>query len=408
MSQVGSEEQSQQDFLRAVTRGFHGDDLNLDRWELDRRVFEFDRSFGFTVGERWVATCAAFTRQLTTPGASVPIGAVTIVTVAPTHRRQGLLTAMMRHQLAELRRRQEPVALLWASESSIYGRFGYGSAVPRLLVSGKTRELGFRPSVELGDGWVEEVSKDEFGAAAPTLHAQLLSDRPGALDRPAVFWERELRDRPEDRHGAPPIRYALYYAASGDLAGYARFKVSQNWSVELVEGEVEVIELDAVDAPSRAALWRFLLDLDLVRGLKSSVPVDEPLRHWLADPRVLNTTLTDSTYVRIVDLPDALAGRRYGTALDLTVQVEDELLAHNHGVFRIVAAAGEAAHVTRAQDRQPDLSLGIRELGMIYLGGVSLTSLHRAGLVVEHTPGAVAAMASAFDWPIKPYCPDNF
>lgn len=408
LTEVGPAEQTRQDFLRAVTRGFHGDDLNLGRWDLDRRLFEFDRSFGFTVGKRWVATCAAFTRQLITPGGSSPIGAVTIVTVAPTHRRQGLLTAMMRHQLADFHRRQEPVALLWASESSIYGRFGYGSAVPRLLVSGRTRDLAFRASVELGDGWVEEVSKEEFGAAVPVLHAQLLPDRPGALDRPAVFWERVLLDRPEDRHGAPPIRYALYYGASGELAGYARFKVAQQSSPELVNDELEVIELDAVDAPARAALWRFLLDFDLVRRFKSSIAVDEPLRQWLADPRILDTTLTDSTYVRIVDLPPALASRRYCAAFDLVVQIHDELLEHNHGIFRIIADAGEPARVTRTSDRQPDLSLGIRELGMTYLGGVSLATLHRAGLVTEHTPGAVSAMALAFDWPIKPYCPDNF
>lgn len=408
LTEVSHEEQEQQDFLRAVLRGFHGDDLNPEHWEFDRRLFEFDRSFGFTVDGRWVATCAAFTRRLTTPGGSVPIGAVTIVTVAPTHRRQGLLSAMMRHQLADVQRRQEPVALLWASESSIYGRFGYGSAVPRLLVSGKTRELGFRPTVHVGDGWVEEVGKEEFGAAAPVLHTRLLPDRPGALDRPAVFWERALLDRPEDRHGEPPVRYALYYAASGELAGYARFKVSQQWSADLVQGEVEVVEFDAVDAPARAALWRFFLDLDLVRGFKSSIAVDEPLRQWLADPRVLDTRLTDSTYARIIDLPRALAGRRYRTALDLVVQVDDELLTQNHGIFRMVAGAGEPAHVTRVADRQPDVSLGIRELGMIYLGGVSLAALHRAGLVAEQTPGAVAQLASAFDWPIKPYCPDDF
>lgn len=409
LTEVGPEEQVRQDFLRAVIRGLHSDNLSLDRWDLDRRLFEFDRCFGFTVGERWVATCAAYTRRLTTPGGSVPIGAVTTVTVAPTHRRRGLLTAMMRHQLADLHRRQEPVALLWASESSIYGRFGYGSAVPRLLVSGQTRDLAFQTSVELAGGWIEEVTKEEFGAAAPILHARLLADRPGALDRPAVFWERALLDRPEDRHGSPAIRYALHYAASGELAGYARFKVAAEWNGEQVAGEVEVVELDAVDAPARAALWRFLLDLDLVRRLKvSSVAVDEPLRHLLADPRTLDTTLSDSTYVRIVDLPRALQSRRYSAALDLVIEVSDQLLGHNQGVFRIVAEAGSPAQVTRVENRQPDLRLGIRELGAIYLGGVSLAALHRAGLVTEHTPGAVAEMSLAFDWPVKPYCPDNF
>ena len=402
-------EETCKDYLVAVMRGFHGD-FNEQHWDFDRRLFEVDRCFGFTAGDRWVATCGAFTRTMTTPGGSVPIGAVTVVTVAPTHRRQGLLTVMMRHQLADVHHRKEPVALLWASESAIYGRFGYGSAVPRLWVSGQTSSTAFLPSVDLGDGWVEEVSKEEYGSVVPALHARLLPDRPGALDRPAVFWERELLDRPEDRKGAPPVRYALHFSGTGELDGYARFKVSSPWSGDLPDGEVEIEEIDAVDAQARAGLWRFLFDLDLVRRFRSyGVAVDEPLRHLLANPRIVTTTLTDSTYVRIVDLPKALANRRYGADLDLVVQVGDHLLEHNDGTFRIQAeAGGEGARVTKAGRRRPDLSLGIRELGSIYLGGVPLTSLHRAGLVSERTPGAVAAMTMAFDWPQRPYCPDGF
>ncbi len=402
-------EETSKDYLAAVMRGFH-EEFNEQHWDFDRRLFEVGRCFGFTAGDRWIATCGAFTRTMTTPGGSVPIGAVTIVTVAPTHRRQGLLTVMMRHQLADLHRRKEPVALLWASESAIYGRFGYGSAVPRIWVSGQTSSTAFLPSVDLGDGWVEEVGKDEFGAVVPALHARLLPERPGALDRPAVFWERELLDRPEDRKGSPPVRYALHFSGTGELDGYARFKVNAPWSGDLPDGEVQIEEIDAVDAQARAGLWRFLFDLDLVRRFRShGLAVDEPLRYLLANPRILTTTLTDSTYVRIVDLPKALANRRYGADLDVVVQVADHLLEHNDGTFRIQAeAGGEGARVTKAGRRRPDLSLGIRELGSIYLGGTPLTSLHRAGLVTERTPGSVAAMTMAFDWPQRPYCPDGF
>jgi predicted acetyltransferase len=401
-------EETSQDYLKAVMRGFHGE-FHEEHWDFDRRLFEVDRCFGFTAGDRWVATCGAFTRTMTTPGGSVPIGAVTIVTVAPTHRRQGLLTVMMRHQLADLHRRKEPVALLWASESAIYGRFGYGSAVPRLVVSGRTTDTAFLPTVDLGDGWVDEVTKDEYGAVVPDLHARLLPDRPGALDRSPVFWERDLLDRPEDRKGAPPVRYALHVDAAGQVDGYARFKVSSPWSGDLPDAEVEILEIDASDTQARAGLWRFLFDLDLVRRFRChGIAVDEPLRYLLANPRILTTTLTDSTYVRIVDLPKALANRRYGADLDVVVQVSDPLLEHNDGTYRIQAEAGESARVTKAGRRRPDVSLGIRELGSIYLGGTSLTALHRAGLVSERTPGAVAAMTMAFDWPQQPYCPDDF
>ena len=401
-------EATSQDYLKAVMRGFHGE-YDGQSWDLDRRLFEPGRCLGFTAGDRWVASCGAFTRTMTTPGGSVPIGAVTIVTVAPTHRRQGLLSAMMRHQLADIHRRKEPVALLWASESAIYGRFGYGSAVPRLVVTGRTTDTAFLPGVDLGGGWVEEVSAEEYGAVVPDLHARLLPDRPGALDRSAVFWERDLTDRPESRKGAPPVRYALHFDVSGQLDGYARFKVTSPWTGDLPDAEVEIVEIDAADVTARAGLWRFLFDLDLVRRFRChGLAVDEPLRYLLANPRILITTLTDSTYVRIVDLPKALAGRRYGADLDVVVQVSDPLLAHNDGTYRLQAAAGAQARVTRAGRRRPDLSLGIRELGSIYLGGTSLTALHRAGRVSERTPGAVAAMTMAFDWPQQPYCPDDF
>ncbi|HEU5483903.1 MAG TPA: sterol carrier protein domain-containing protein, partial [Microlunatus sp.] len=200
----------------------------------------------------------------------------------------------------------------------------------------------------------------------------------------------------------------LHYSAGGEPDGYVRFKVSSPWSGDLVDGEVEIVELDAADAQARAGLWRFLFDLDLVRRFKAyGVSVDEPLRYQLADPRTMTTTLTDSTYVRIVDLRSALAARRYGADLDVVVQVSDSLLEHNDGTFRIQADA-DGARVTKAGRRRPDVSLGIRDLGAIYLGGVPLTALHRAGLVSERTPGAVAAMTMAFDWPQKPFCPDNF
>ena len=315
----------------------------------------------------------------------------------------------MRHQLLDIHARKEPVALLWASESAIYGRFGYGSAVPRLYVSGQTRSTEFLPSVDLGDGWVEEVSASEFGAVAPALHAELLPQRPGALNRSDVNWEGTLLDRPEDRKGAPAVRYALHYSAAGELDGYARFKVTNTYADDLPNGEVEVLEIESADAQARAGLWRFLFDLDLIRRFKiGGVPVDEPLRYLLANPRILSTTLVDSTYVRIVDLPRALTARQYGADLDVVVQVSDHLLEHNNGTFRIQAEAGGAAKVTKAGRRRPDLSLGVRELGSIYLGGVPLTALQRAGLVSERTPGSVAAMTMAFDWPTKPFCPDDF
>src|SRR5215210_2688191 len=137
---------------------------------------------------------------MTVPGGSVPTAAVTIVTVSPTYRRRGLLTAMMKHQLDDIHRRQEPVALLWASESLIYGRFGYGQATPRLRISGQTRSSAFLPGVDLGGGSVGEVERDEWLAAAEPLYERLPAQRPGGLNRNADWWRVHIHDPEQRRH----------------------------------------------------------------------------------------------------------------------------------------------------------------------------------------------------------------
>ena len=112
-------------------RGFHAD-YNAENWTAGRGVFEPARNFGYAVDGKWISTCGAYSRVMTVPGGAVPVAAVTFVTVQPSYRRRGLLTQMMQHQLADIvERGTEPVALLWASESSIYGRFGYGRATAR-------------------------------------------------------------------------------------------------------------------------------------------------------------------------------------------------------------------------------------------------------------------------------------
>ena len=171
------------EFFAAVVHGFH-DDYVSAKWEPNRKVFEPERSFGFQVDGRWISTCGAYSRKLTVPGGTVPVAAVTVVTVQPSYRRRGLLTEMMKHQLHDIHERgEEPVALLWASESAIYGRFGYGHASPQVRLTGKTKTTAFRPDVDLGSGSVGEVERDQAIPIIKRLHQNLLPRRVGALNR---------------------------------------------------------------------------------------------------------------------------------------------------------------------------------------------------------------------------------
>lgn len=394
------------DFLTAVSRGFQ-DDYDADAMQLAHAVLEPDRSFGFTVDGRWVATCLAYSRVLTVPGGSVPVAAVSDVTVHPSYRRQGLLTQMMTHQLEGLARDGEPVALLWASEALIYGRFGYGGVTAKLRLTGDTRETAFRPEVDLGRGSVGEVTPAEFRAVAVPLHARLLPERPGALDRPAGWWDAILDDRPVRHRGETCYRFVVHYDEAGQADGYLAYRLGEREGDGPGPGlRVRVVTLEAVTAAGYARLWRFVLDLDLVRTVEAQVAVDEPIRHLVQDPRSLTATLTDATYARLVDVPTALAARVYACAVDLVLDVRDTRLPHNHATFRLQGGP-EGAIVTRVAD-PPDVELDVRELGSLYLGGTSAATLHRAGLLTERTPGAVATLSAAFGWTRQPFCLDFF
>lgn len=393
-------------YVEAVDRGFHNDYAE-EHWDLDRRWLDWERNFGFTAGDRWVATSGANARVMTVPGGTVPTAGVTVVTVAPDFRRRGLLTAMMKHQLEDVAHRKEPVALLWASEALIYGRFGYGSCAPMLSLSGQTRSTRFLDHVDLGDGWAEEVEQSAALDLIRPVRERLLPDRPGALDRPDVWWERQLFDPTVRRNGASGFRYVVHRTSAGDIDGYAQFRIKGDWDRHGPAGQVRISELEASGA-ARAALWRYLLDLDLVRTFDmDEAPLDEPLRYLVADQRAIRTEVSDGTYARIVDVPRALEARRYATDLDVVIGLTDPIFAKNQGNFRIEAAAGEHARITRAR-RKPDLTMNIRELGAIYLGGVSLRALHGAGLVAERAEGSVAAITRAFEWDRLPFCPDHF
>lgn len=393
-------------FHQAVSRGFQEQERD-EVAEFDRPIVENDRFFGFTVGNRWVSTCGAFTRTMTVPGgADVPVAAVTVVTVHPPFRRRGLLSQMMKHQLQDVANRGEPLAALWASESLIYGRFGYGPAASRARLSGNARRLHFLPGVS-ATGSVDEVTKEQFLAAAPALHAAGRRQRPGGLNRDTKWWEFPLFDLEFARGGASELRYLLHYNDSGDADGFATYRFKEDYGPTEPAGEIRVGELHADDPGAYAGLWRYLLDLDLARSyLLRNAPVDEPLRHLVADARAVVTEITDNIYLRIVDVVAALQARRYAAEIDTVIEVADPLLPANSGRYRLRAGA-HGATVTRVKTA-PDLSLSILELGTGYLGGVPLSDLHRVGRVTEHRAGAVDAASTAFGWHRAPWCADNF
>lgn len=372
-------------------------------------VAELDRSLGLWEGDRVVATSGIYSRVLTVPGAVLPCAGVTWVTVAPTHRRRGILTAIMRRQLTELHEHQrEPVAALWAAEYPIYGRFGYAPATFRGDFTGRTERLRLRPDVDLGSGHVELVPKETYQAAATAVHERLRRFVPGNLERDQRWWDRILQDEKEHRHGAIERRYLLHTEPDGTVTGYAAYRVKPGWSDGAEpDGTLTVEEARATSTAAYAALWRLMLSVDLVRTVKAPLLApDDPIRHLVTDARALRVSQLDGLWVRLVDVDRALAARRYPAPIDLVIEVRDELCPWNAGRWRL--SGHPAGGYCGRTDLDADLALGIEELSAAYLGGISLGALHAAGRVTELSPGAVALASTAFSWPVPPSCPDEF
>jgi predicted acetyltransferase len=370
---------------------------------------ELDRSLGLWDGERVVATSGVYSRELTVPGGVVPCAGVTWVSVAPSHRRRGVLTAVMRRQLTELHEQErEPVAALWASESSIYGRFGYAPATWRGNLSGDVARLVLRPDVDLGAGRVEPVGVEDFRAAAVGLHDRVRRVVPGNLARDARWWDRGLRDAADERRGATERRFLRHVEPDGTVTGYAAYRIRSAWTDDgQPDGTVVVEEVRSLTTPAHAALWRFLLSLDLVRTVRApTASPDDPLRHLLAEPRALRSQPYDALWVRLVDVGRALAARRYPAPVNLVLEVRDRFCPWNDGRWSLV---GHPAGAFCARtDADPDLVLDVEALGAAYLGGVSLATLQAAGRVTEVSPGAVTQAGTSFRWPVTPWCPDEF
>ena len=384
-------------------------DPRPDETELFRNITDLERMFGFHDGTRWASTAGDYRKQVILPGgALVPVAAVTAVTVSPGHRRRGLLTQMMRYQLDQIRERgTEAVAMLFASETVIYGRFGYGMASQNTVLSGQVRDLGFRPEVDLGDGTVVETDAATLLAHGPAIFDRATAGLPGRMDRPRPWWDYQVHDSDERRKDSGRIRFALHHEPDGTPSGFAIYRPKSDWTATGPNGSLHIEEVRATNPRAYARIWRFLLEIDLVRSIKfDGAAVDEPLRYLLADPRALQCEVVDGIFVRLVDVRRALALRRYAAPLDIVLEVRDEFCPWNTGRYRLRGGLDGAE--CENTDAPADIAISARDLGAIYLGGTSLAQLVAAGLVDELTPGSALRAAVAFGWPVAPAIPDHF
>ncbi|MGY1500179.1 GNAT family N-acetyltransferase [Streptomyces sp. QTS52] len=367
-------------------------------------ALEMDRCLlALTADGRPIGTAATYPFELTLPGETlVPAPGVTAVGVLPSHRRQGVLSAMMRHQLTELRARGDFLSVLLASEALIYGRFGYGPAaytarltVPRhraALAVPRARGVADAPATGSDNGSVEVLRRAECGEILEEVYDRYRRAQPGALSRPHRWWVL--------RAGQPPISPAPRYVAvhrdsDGVPDGYASYSVES--------GTLTVDEIIVTDDAVFTALARFVLEHDLVsKVVFKHVPPEHPLRWQFADFRAGEVSGDmDWLWVRLLDVPRALTARGWFTDGELVLDVDDPFLGE-HGRYLLTVRDGKADCVPT--DRKPDLSLDVRDLGSVYLGGTAPSTLVRAGHIQAHRPGAATLADALFRADRPPHC----
>lgn len=387
-------------FNRVLQHAF-GDSPNDEVAEHEREMLEFDRTLAAFDGDELVATAGIYSFEMTVPGQAVPTAGVTWVSVLPTHRRRGLLTQLMRRQLDDVHEAgREPLAALWASEAAIYGRFGYGTAAYTYSAKVPRRANRLWPVPAAGGLRLRVVEGSEYVDQANRVYGHDRARRPGMLSLPDRWRTRGLFYPEAYRRGATPLRTVIAETADGEVRAYARYVTRPGQ--EFNHATTEVRELHAMDAPATAALLAFLLDLDLSAETGFWLrPADDPVLQLLIDPRSAGVTRRDGLNVRLVDLPAALAARTYAVPVDVVLDVEDGFCPWNAGRWRL---SGDPTGATcEPTTDSADLSLGVRELGCVYLGGPTLVALADAGLVREHAAGAVAELSLAMSHQPAPW-----
>ncbi len=389
----------------AVTRGF-GSDVEEGEHDRVRRVVGLDRVHAAFDGDRIVATMGAYTMQLGVPGGvDVPAAGLTRVTVATSHRRQGILRRMIDTHFADAIANDEALSILWASEVVIYGRFGYGQATENATLSWDSRLAGIGKPDHADT--LELIDLAEAEQLLPEIRERCRHNQPGGFQRSPVWWElRRFPDHEWMRDGNSSRRQVVA-RRNGQPVGYATYRQKANWTDQDVpEGKISVIEVVGIDATAEHSLWWFLSSIDLFPKVWQGMASTDSLVPWLAsDIRAVTRRITDGIHLRVLDVATALSMRHYHRPGQLTFAVTDPQVPANTGTYRLVVD-GAQGRCERTDDA-PMATLSTKALGALYLGSGKVRPLAHLGHI-EADPAVLADIERLFGWPVTAFCDEDF
>jgi predicted acetyltransferase len=392
------------DASRVVNHGMLGsiDPAVLAGWA---EVLDPDCSFGAFAGDQLVGLARHFPTELAVPGGEVRAAGITAVGVLPTHRRQGHLRRLMDAQLGALADSGVPVATLVAAEWPIYGRFGYGPAIDAcgLEIDARTARFTAPPS-----GTVELVAPEQLRVDLEAAYEARRARTPGAIRMGADQWDRiaGVRVWPGQSPDLGARRGAVWRDDEGAVQGAVAYKVADAWTNNRPTGTATVVLLVGTVEAERE-LWRHLCEIDWVTTVSAgNRSIEDPLGLQLEDGRaVVAVDRSDCIWVRLLDLPVAIAARTSTLAGRCVVDVVDDL---GFAAGRFALELGPEGSEARPSKESAEVRLPVRALGAAYLGGQSLARLHAAGWLDEEAPGAVARLGALLATPTAPWSPTTY
>ena len=366
------------------------------------RVLPHERVIAGFDGETIVAGAGSFPFDLTVPGGRVNAAGVTVVGVLPTHRRRGHLRAMMRTLIDEAHARGEAAAVLWATEDTIYGQFGYGMASMAAEIDLPREHTRAFARIDV-PGQARLVPLEDAEPLIAPVYERVARATPGMFARTSAWWQdRLLIDHPWRRQGGGALRCAVW-EHDGNPSAYAFYRVNQSFERGNSSGHIFVLEAMGDSPQSTHAIWRFLFDIDWLARFKAIfLPVDHPLLLSLANPRRLNFLVREGLWVRLIDLAAALSARSYATDDAVVIDVKDEFCPWNAGRWRVGRGGIEKTEAAA------DLACDVQSLGCVYLGGFTFAQLARSLRVTELRAGAIARADALFHSDRAPWCPELF
>ncbi|MGW1540085.1 GNAT family N-acetyltransferase [Streptomyces sp. NPDC002309] len=345
------------------------------------------------VDGRCVGASATISFEVTVPGgATVSMAGVTATGVIATHRRRGHLRRMMQGMFEAALQRGEPLAMLSASEGSIYGRFGFSPATYRTRWELTRHEAALLPAAP-DPGSLELVDAAQAQRVWPRVHAEVRAHRVGELGPRPGRWDG-LSDAADGTNG--PLRFLVHRDQHGAADGIANFRLP--WAPTTDHAGTLVVEaLEATNPVAYRSLWGLLIDFDLTKTVVApGRPRDEPLRWMLTNPRAMRVTRqTDNLWARLLDVPRALTQRSYLTPGELRLTIDDDQMCPENNRTWLLRA-DERTVTCVPTEEAADLNITLSGLSSLYFGGMSAHHLAYAGHITAHTDDVIRQLGRMF------------